>query len=94
MAGGHERFFAARGALRVQIGRWKVFNRDHWFYLEEHDVQSRVAFALLHTLFFLQTATGNGRQPLLTIPGAYLQNPVFLSVHHGPRHVLNSTTNV
>jgi hypothetical protein len=46
----------------------KVQHRGQWFYLADEDVPSRVAFALLHTLFSLQTATGNGRQPLLTIP--------------------------
>ncbi len=46
----------------------RIRHRGHWFYIPDDDVPSRVAFALLHTLFSLQTASGNGRQPLLTIP--------------------------
>ncbi len=61
-------FHIRQSASRPSQAAVKIFHRDHWFYLEENDVQSRVAFALLHTLFSLQTATGNGRQPLLTIP--------------------------
>ena len=61
-------FHIRQSSSRPARAAVKIFHRDHWFYLAEDDVQSRVAFALLHTLFSLQTASGNGRQPLLTIP--------------------------
>lgn len=61
-------FHVHHSSTRPAKASIKVQHRGHWFYLADEDVPSRVAFALLHTLFSLQTATGNGRQPLLTIP--------------------------
>jgi len=64
-----QRYFHVRHSKRApENAAVKVRHRGNWFYLADDDIQSRVAFALLHTLFSLQTATGNGRQPLLTIP--------------------------
>lgn len=64
-----QRYFHVRNSRREpDRAAVKVKHRGSWFYLADDDIQSRVAFALLHTLFSLQTATGNGRQPLLTIP--------------------------
>lgn len=61
-------FHVRQSTTRPTQAAVRVFHRGHWFYIADNDVPSRVAFALLHTLFSLQTATGNGRQPLLTIP--------------------------
>jgi hypothetical protein len=61
-------FHVHHSATRPSNASIKVQHRGHWFYLSDEDIPSRVAFALLHTLFSLQTASGNGRQPLLTIP--------------------------
>jgi hypothetical protein len=42
--------------------------RGHWFYIEDNDLQSRQAFALLTALFAVTAGTVPGANPVLTIP--------------------------
>ena len=42
--------------------------RDHWFYIDDRDHDAKATFGLLQLLFSLQSTTGDGPVPLLTIP--------------------------
>jgi hypothetical protein len=42
--------------------------RDHWFYIEDTDLNGKSTFNLLSYLFSLQAVTGDGASPLLTLP--------------------------
>jgi hypothetical protein len=42
--------------------------RDWWFYIADDDQSSKATFSLLNILFSLQSATGKGKSPLLTLP--------------------------
>jgi hypothetical protein len=42
--------------------------RDHWFYIDDRDADSKATFGLLQLLFSLQSTTGSGTMPLLTLP--------------------------
>jgi hypothetical protein len=42
--------------------------RGSWFYIADSDRNSKGTFGLLNILFSLQSATGKGRSPLLTLP--------------------------
>lgn len=42
--------------------------RDHWFYIEDSDLNGKTTFNLLSYLFSLQAASGQGASPLLTVP--------------------------
>jgi hypothetical protein len=42
--------------------------RDWWFYIADDDQSSKATFSLLNILFSLQSETGKGRSPLLTLP--------------------------
>lgn len=46
----------------------KTRYRDHWFYIDDRDADSKATFGLLQLLFSLQSTTGNGALPLLTLP--------------------------
>lgn len=46
----------------------RVRYRDHWFYIPDNDLQSKSTFSLLAQLFALQAGSGEGLQPVLTIP--------------------------
>jgi hypothetical protein len=41
--------------------------RDHWFYLDDTDLNSKTTFNLLTLLFSLQASGGQGESPLLTV---------------------------
>lgn len=41
--------------------------RDHWFYLDDTDLNSKTTFGLLTLLFSLQASGGEGVSPLLTV---------------------------
>ena len=45
-----------------------VQHRGWWFYIADDDQSSKAAFSLVNILFSLQSATGKGRSPLLTLP--------------------------
>lgn len=42
--------------------------RGSWFYIADDDRNSKATFSLLSFLFSLQSATGKGKSPLLTLP--------------------------
>ena len=39
-----------------------------WFYIADDDQSSKATFGMLNILFSLQSATGKGKSPLLTLP--------------------------
>lgn len=45
-----------------------VPHRDWWFYIADDDLTSKSTMSLLHFLFSLQSASGKGRSPVLTLP--------------------------
>ena len=45
-----------------------VSHRGWWFYIADDDQRSKATFSLLTILFSLQSATGKGKTPLLTLP--------------------------
>ena len=46
----------------------RIKYRDSWFYIEDNDVKSRTAFALLNALFAVTGGTVPGANPILTLP--------------------------
>ncbi|MGD8951361.1 MAG: hypothetical protein PVI69_15115 [Desulfobacterales bacterium] len=42
--------------------------RDHWFYIENRDIDSKRALGLLIALFRVLAPTGGGAAPILTLP--------------------------
>lgn len=42
--------------------------RTHWFYIEDTDRDSKTTFNMLILLFMLQSASSQGKSPLLTLP--------------------------
>lgn len=42
--------------------------RGSWFFIADNDLNSKATFGLVNLLFSLQSATGKGKSPLLTIP--------------------------
>lgn len=53
---------------RPQTAYVAVRYRDHWFYVDDRDHDAKATFGLLQLLFSLQSTTGDGPVPLLTIP--------------------------
>lgn len=45
-----------------------TFYRGYWFYIDDSDPDSKATFSLLQLLFSLQSSTGNGPSPVLTLP--------------------------
>ncbi len=45
-----------------------VQHRGWWFYIADDDQSSKATFSLLNVLFSLQSASGKGKGPLLTLP--------------------------
>jgi hypothetical protein len=50
-----------RAAVAVPYRGW-------WFYIGDDDQTSKSTFSLLNILFSLQSSSGEGKSPLLTIP--------------------------
>ena len=46
----------------------RIRYRDHWFYIEDSDLESREQFALLNALFAVVGGTVPGATPVMTIP--------------------------
>jgi len=42
--------------------------RDHWFYIDDRDADAKATFGLVQLLFALQSTSGTGALPLLTLP--------------------------
>ena len=45
-----------------------IQHRGWWFYIADDDQNSKATFSLLNILFSLQSASGKGKSPLLTLP--------------------------
>jgi hypothetical protein len=45
-----------------------VHHRGWWFYIADDDQTSKSTFGLLNILFSLQSSSGEGKSPLLTLP--------------------------
>lgn len=53
---------------RPQRAYVAVQYRGSWFYIADADARSKATFSLVNILFSLQSATGKGKSPLLTLP--------------------------
>ena len=42
--------------------------QDHWFYIENKDIDSKRALGLIIALFRVLAPTGGGAAPILTLP--------------------------
>lgn len=42
--------------------------RNHWLYIEDADRDSKTTFNMLILLFMLQSASSQGKSPILTLP--------------------------
>jgi hypothetical protein len=65
----------SNGMFRVHSSKTKpsrtfleVYYRDHWFYIDDADIESKSTYTLLAQLFSLQSASGTMQAPVLTIP--------------------------
>ena len=45
-----------------------IEHRGSWFYIADDDQSSKATFSFLNVLFSLQSASGKGKSPLLTLP--------------------------
>ncbi len=45
-----------------------VRHRGWWFYIADDDHTSKATFSFLNILFSLQSASGKGKSPVLTLP--------------------------
>ncbi len=54
--------------IRPRSAYVAVRYRDWWYYIADDDQRSKVTFGLVNVLFSLQSATGKGKSPLLTLP--------------------------
>jgi len=64
------KLFRIRTAETRPTSAWlAVKHRGHWFYVGEDDRETRTTFNLLNLLFYMQSATTQGKSPLqLTLP--------------------------
>lgn len=53
--------FPRQAAVRVRY-------RDHWYFIDDADLDSKATFSLLAQLFALQAGGGEGVRPVLTLP--------------------------
>ena len=53
---------------RPQRAAVAVRHRGWWFYIADDDQTSKSTFGLLNILFSLQSSSGEGKSPLLTLP--------------------------
>ena len=61
-------FFVHSQKHRPRGAEVAVWYRGYWFYIPEHDVNSRAILAILETFFALQESDGKNAGPLLTLP--------------------------
>ena len=65
-----------RSTLHVKSSKKKpsnaflsIYHRDHWFYIDNTDIRSKIAFDLVEVLYSLKAASKKrGPEPTLTIP--------------------------
>ena len=60
-------FEVQSGPDRPEGAAVKIFYRDHWFWIDDQDLESKTTFNLLTFLLALQSAASDGASPLLTI---------------------------
>ena len=46
----------------------KVAVRDHWYWIDDSDLNSKTTFALLRLLLFLKSGERLAQPPIVTIP--------------------------
>lgn len=63
------------GIMRIRSSKTRPANafvavphRGWWFYIADDDLSSKSSLSLLHFLFSLQSASGKGKSPVLTLP--------------------------
>ncbi len=61
-------FFVHSGTRRPRDAEVAIYYRDHWFWIDGHDVPSRAALAIFELLFALQESDDRSPGPLLTLP--------------------------
>ena len=63
---GHQ--FSVKSARQVPGAAFvKVYYRDHWFWIDDRDLESKTTFSLVSFLLSLQSAESDGASPLLTL---------------------------
>lgn len=63
------KIFRVRTAAEKPTSAWiAIQHRGHWFYIEDQDHESKTTFNLLALVYSMQTATSQGKSPLLTLP--------------------------
>ena len=60
-------FEVRAGASEPAGAAVKIFYRDHWYWIDDQDLQSKTTFNLVTFLLALQSAASDGASPLLTI---------------------------
>jgi hypothetical protein len=65
----------SRGLFRVRSSAsaperafLRVRYREHWFYIDDNDLESKSTYTLVAQLFSLQAASSNATSPMLTLP--------------------------
>ena len=56
------------GSARPEEAAVRVEFRNHWFWIDDNDLNSKTTFALLRLLRFLKSGEREGQSPLVTIP--------------------------
>lgn len=60
-------FTVRAGTEQPEASAVSVFYRDHWYWIEDSDLESKTTFNLVLFLLALQSAASDGVSPLLTI---------------------------
>lgn len=60
-------FRVRSGVSAPESAAVQVYYRDHWFWIEDSDLDSKTTFSLMLFLLALQSAASDGVSPLLTI---------------------------
>lgn len=63
------KIFRVQTAAEKPASAWiAIRHRGHWFYIDDQDRESKTTFNLLALVYSMQTATTQGKSPLLTLP--------------------------
>ena len=60
-------FKVSASARKPSYAFVKIQYRDHWYWIDDRDLESKTTFSLMTFLLALQSAESDGRSPLLTI---------------------------
>ena len=66
--GATDRFVIKSSESAPSSSRLRIKYRGHWFYIDDRDLQSRKAFAMLTALFAVVGGMVPGAHPVLTLP--------------------------